>query len=480
MKYNKSMIMDLYELTMAYGYYKARMHEKIVHFDLYFRKIPDKGGYAVFAGLESIIKYVDDFGFDEEDIAYLRGREEFDEEFLSYLLKLKFTGTIRALKEGTVCFPNEPLITISAPIIQAQLLETYLLQIVNHQSLIATKAARIKYAAGKRSVLEMGARRAHGESSSISGARSAYIGGIDGTSNIVADQLYGIPTKGTMAHSWVQMFDDEYIAFKTYANIYPNASIFLVDTYDTINSGIPNAIKVIKEELLPRNIKNYGIRIDSGDLTYLSKKAREILDKEGLQNCKIVVSNALDEYSIQELLHQGAPIDIFGVGERLITAKSDPVFGAVYKLVAIEKNGIIIPKIKVSDNLEKITNPHVKNIYRISDNKGMMQADLITLYDETIDISKPLTIFDPQATWKRKIFTDYKVKQLLNTIFEKGKLVYQLPPLKDIKEYVENQKKYTWDEIKRFDHPHKYYVDLSEKLYNLKQEMLKSQRLINK
>jgi nicotinate phosphoribosyltransferase len=480
MKYNKSMIMDLYELTMAYGYFKAGIHENIVHFDLYFRKIPDRGGYAVFAGLESIVKYLDDFGFDEEDIEYLRNRKEFDEAFLSYLLQLKFTGTMRALPEGTVCFPNEPLVSISAPIIQAQLLETYLLQIVNHQSLIATKAARIKYAAGNRQVLEMGARRAHGESSSISGARAAYLGGIDGTSNIVADQLYGIPTKGTMAHSWVQMFDHEYEAFKTYANIYPHASIFLVDTYDTIHSGIPNAIRVIKEELKPRGVETYGIRIDSGDLTYLSKKARELLDEAGLPECKIVVSNALDEYSIQELLHQGAPIDIFGVGERLITAKSDPVFGAVYKLVAVEKEGVIVPKIKVSDNLEKITNPHLKNIYRIYDQNGMMQADLITIHDETIDLSKPLTIFDPQATWKRKEFINYKVSQLLIPVFVGGKRQYNLPTLLDIKQYVSTQKQQMWDEIQRFDHPHKYYVDLSEKLYNLKQNMLESERIRNK
>jgi nicotinate phosphoribosyltransferase len=474
MKYNKAMIMDFYELTMAYGYFKAGRHEDMVHFDLFFRRIPDGGGYAIFAGLETIIRYVNDFGFDEEDINYLRDRTEFDEEFLDYLLHLSFTGTLRAMKEGNVCFPNEPLLTISAPMIQAQLLETYLLQVINHQSLIATKAARIKYAAKGRAVLEMGARRAHGETSSISGSRAAFIGGIDATSNIVADQLYGIPVKGTMAHSWVQMFQSEYEAFLAYARVYPNSSIFLVDTFDTLKSGIPNAIKVINNVLKPNGYTNYGIRIDSGDLTYLSKKARKMLDEANLQECSIVISNALDEYSIQELLYQGAPIDIFGVGERLITAKSDPVFGAVYKLVAIENDGTIIPKIKISDNIDKITNPHLKNVYRIYDQFGNMQADLVTLKDEMINVKKPLTIFDSLATWKTKTYTKYSIESMLFTIFEEGKLVYQQPTLLEIRSYVKKQTDKMWEEIKRLDHPHKYYVDLSRELYTLKKTMLEN------
>lgn len=475
MKYNKAMIMDLYELTMAYGYFKAGRHEDTVHFDLFFRRIPDQGGYAIFAGLQSILKFIRDFGFDEEDIAYLRDREEFDESFLDYLLNLSFTGDVRAMKEGTIVFPNEPIVSVSAPIIQAQLLETYLLQVVNHQSLIATKASRIKQAAKGRLVLEMGARRAHGESSSITGARSAYIGGIDATSNIVADQLYGIPTRGTMAHSWVQMFPSELDAFVQYANTYPKDSVFLVDTYDTLNSGIPNAIKVIKDVVIPNGGMNYGIRIDSGDLTYLSKKARAMLDEAGLEECKIVISNALDEYSIQELLHQGAPIDIFGVGERLITAKSDPVFGAVYKLVALEKDGTIIPTIKVSDNIQKITNPHVKNVIRIFDPNHKMQADLITLYDEKLETDKPLTIFDPHAIWKQKTYHEFTIEQMLIPMFKDGNFVYQEPSLEDIKTYVKTQIDCMWEEMKRFDHPHKYYVDLSRKLYDLKQNMLLKQ-----
>jgi len=477
MKYNKAMIMDLYELTMAYGYYKAGRQEDIVHFDLFFRRIPDGGGYAIFAGLDSILRFVDDFGFDEEDISYLRGRKEFTEDFLDYLLQLEFTGTIRAMHEGTVIFPNEPLITVSAPIIQAQLLETYLLQVVNHQSLIATKAARIKQAAKGRMILEMGARRAHGESSSITGARAAYIGGIDATSNVVADQLYGIPTQGTMAHSWVQMFDSEYEAFEQYANTYPENSVFLVDTYDTLQSGVPNAIRVIKNILKPKGVNHYGIRIDSGDLTYLSKQSRSMLDAAGLTDCRIVISNALDEYSIQELLHQGAPIDVFGVGERLITAKSDPVFGAVYKLVAMEKNGVIKPTIKVSDNIQKITNPHVKNVYRIFGPNHKMQADLITIYNEQFDTTQPLRIFDPQATWKTKTYHEYTMESLLLPMFEQGKPVYKRPSLKDTKAYVTAQIDCMWEEMKRLDHPHKYYVDLSQQLYDLKQDMLKQQSL---
>lgn len=475
MRYNRTMILDQYELTMAYGYFKANRHTDTVHFDLFFRTIPDQGGYAIFAGLDSIIKYIDNFAFLPEDIAYFREQGLFDEEFLAYLNTLRFTGTIRAMKEGTVVFPNEPLLTVHAPIIEAQLLETYLLQQVNHQSLIATKASRIKVASKGRNVLEMGARRAHGESSSITGARAAYIGGIDASSNIIAEQLYDIPVQGTMAHSWVQMFDTEYDAFVQYAKTYPQDTTLLVDTYDTIRSGIPNAIRVIKEELLPIKAKNYGIRIDSGDLTYLSKKARRMLDEAGLPDCKIIISNALDEYSIQELLHQGAPIDVFGVGERLITAKSDPVFGAVYKLVATEIDGVIKPTIKVSDNIQKITNPHKKNVYRIYGKEHNMQADLITIHDELIDQSQPITIFDPIATWKTKTYKNFTAVNLLHPIVMNGEIVYQSPTLHDIKHYVQDQLSSMWDEMKRLDHPHKYYVDLSDKLHKLKVTMIEQQ-----
>ncbi|MGD9964667.1 MAG: nicotinate phosphoribosyltransferase, partial [Candidatus Izemoplasmatales bacterium] len=395
MNYSKSMIVDFYELTMANGYFLEGKKDKIVYFDLYFRKTPDGGGYSIFAGLETLISFIDNFKFNEEDLQYFRNKKIFSEDFLEYLKNFKFTGDIYSFKEGSIMFPNEPVITIKAKLIEAQIIETYFLQTVNHQSLIATKASRIKNAAQGRKVLEMGARRAHGESSSVLGARAAYIGGIDGTSNVLSDQLYEVPANGTMAHSWVQLFDNEYDAFKAYAKHYPNSCTLLVDTYDTLSSGIPNAIKVIKEILVPIGAKNYAIRIDSGDLTYLAKQARKMFDEAGLKDCKIVVSNALDERLIQTLISQGAPIDLFGVGERLITAKSDPVFGSVYKLVAIEREGKIIPKIKISDNAEKITTPHFKKVYRIYTEDGKAEADLITIFDEKIDFTKPLTIFDP-------------------------------------------------------------------------------------
>lgn len=469
-----TMLTDFYELTMAYGYYKSGRKDEIVCFDLFFRDNPDHGGYSIFAGLESIIQHIQNFRFDDEDIEYLRKREMFSNDFLMYLKELRFTGDVESFLEGSVMFPYEPIVTIKAPIIEAQLLETYLLQVVNHQSLIATKASRIKQSAKDRLVLEMGARRAHGASSSVLGARAAAIGGIDATSNVLADQLYGVKALGTMAHSWVQLFDSEYEAFKTYAEIYPNNCTLLVDTYDTLRKGIPNAIKVIKEVLVPRNADNYSIRIDSGDLTYLTKKARKMLDDAGLTKCRIVVSNALDEYLIKDLLNQGAPIDIFGVGERLITAKSDPVFGAVYKLAATSKNGIIQPTIKISENVDKITTPHHKKVYRIVDENGKFDADLITLHDEVLDESKPLTIFDPKHPWKSKKFTSYRLIPMLEPIFVNGSLVYKEPLLSEIIAYAQQQKDNLWDEVKRFEHPHKYYVDLSKPLFDLKQKMIQT------
>ncbi len=475
---NESMLIDYYEFTMANGYFNSPHKDTTVVFDLFFRKIPSSGGYAIMAGLASIIEYINDLTFTDEDIAYLRGKKMFSEGFLDYLKDFKFSGDIYAVEEGTPIFPGEPIITIKANAVEAQLLETYLLLTINHQSLIATKASRIKHAAGKRLVIEMGARRAHGVSSANLGARAAYIGGADSTSNTLSDRLYNVPAAGTMAHSWIQMYENEYDAFKHYAELYPNQATFLVDTYDTLKSGVPNAIKVIKDVLVPKGYKKYAIRIDSGDLTYLSKQARQMLDDAGLKNCKIVASNALDENLISALINQGAPIDVFGVGERLITAKSDPVFGGVYKLSAIESNGVITPKIKISDNPAKITTPHFKTLYRIFDKKtDKACADLITVYDETIDESKPLTLFDPTHTWQQQTFTDYYVKKLLVPIYKNGELVYDMPDLQTIRKRREQNLAQLWDEVKRFDFPHQYYVDLSEKLWNLKHELIKKHKI---
>lgn len=470
---NEAMVIDFYELTMAYGYFKAGKKDEEVIFDLFFRKVPDNGGYVVFAGLESIINYIRDFAFNEEDIEYLRSRNMFDEKFLVYLSELRFTGDMFAFKEGSMVFPNEPLIIVKAPIIEAQLIETFLLQAINHQSLIATKASRIKQATKNRIVLEMGARRAHGVSSGLYGARSAYIGGVDGTSNVIADQLFGVKALGTMAHSWIQMFDTEYEAFKVYAETYPESSAFLVDTYDTLKSGVPNAIKVIKDVLLPKGVESFSVRIDSGDLTYLAKKTRKMLDEAGLKQCKIVVSNSLDEYTITTLLNQNAPIDLFGVGERLITAKSDPVLGSVYKLTGIVEGDSVVPKIKISDNIEKITTPHFKQVYRIYQESGKAEADLITVFDEPVSNDVPLTIFDEMASWKTKTFEKFQVKPMLNQIVKQGVIKYDYPTLESIKTYSLSQKETLWDEVKRFNNPHRYYVDLSKKLWDVKQALLK-------
>ncbi|MFH5882625.1 nicotinate phosphoribosyltransferase [Liberiplasma polymorphum] len=480
-KINETMLIDFYEFTMANGYFESGFKDQIVYFDLFFRSIPNSGGYAVMAGLKSIVEYVEELSFSDDDIAYLRKRKLFSEGFLTFLKTFEFTGDIYAVKEGTVIFPNEPVISVRATAIEAQLIETYLLLAVNHQSLIATKASRLKYAAKDRLIIEMGARRAHGVSSANLGARAAYIGGADLTSNTYADRHLDIPASGTMAHSWVQLFDSELEAFKAYARIYPNNTTFLVDTYNTLKSGIPNAIKVMKEDLVPKGVNTFAIRIDSGDLTYLSKKARKMLDEAGLPMCKIIASNALDEYLIKALLDQGAPIDVFGVGERLITSKSDPVFGGVYKLVALEEDGVVKPKIKISDNPNKITVPHFKKLYRIY-NKDTKKAcaDVLTIHDEIIDESKPLTLFDPDYTWKKTTYENFTAVNLLIPVFQKGKCVYPLPTVKEVRNYCLEQLNTLWDESRRFEFPHKYYVDLSEKLWQTKMDLIKQHTNNNK
>ncbi|MBE6549343.1 MAG: nicotinate phosphoribosyltransferase [Ruminococcaceae bacterium] len=477
-KRNLTMLCDFYELTMINGYHKAGMSDKIVYFDVFFRKNPDGGGYAVAAGLEQIIEYIQDLHFTEEDIEYLRNKKYFSEEFLEYLKDFRFSGDIWAIPEGTVVFPGEPLMTVRAPVMEAQFIETYLLMMINHQSLIATKASRLARAAKGRAISEFGSRRAQGADGAILGARAAYIGGCGSTACTIADEAFGVPVTGTMAHSWVQMFDTEYEAFKTYCEIYPENATLLIDTYNVLESGVPNAIRAFKEVLLPKGITKCAVRIDSGDITYLTKKVRAMLDKEGLENCKIVVSNSLDEYIIRELIRQGACVDAFGVGERLITAKSDPVFGGVYKLCAIEdENGNIKPKIKISENVGKITTPHFKKIYRLRGKEtGKAEADLICVYDETVDDSKPIELFDPQHTWKRKILENFTAEELQAKIFENGELVYKLPAINDIREHCKKEIEGMWDEVRRFTNPHNYYVDLSQKLWDIKNEMLSAYR----
>ena len=471
---NLTMLCDFYELTMGNGYFVSGMQDRMTYFDVFFRDVPDGGGFAIAAGLEQIIDYVQKLHFDEEDIAYLRGRGIFDEAFLEYLRNFKFTGDIWAVPEGTPIFPREPIFTIRAPAIQAQLLETYLLLEFNHQSLIATKANRICRAADGRAVLEFGSRRAQGIAGAVTGARAAFIGGCAGTACTVSDQIYGVPAAGTMAHSWVQMFDSEYDAFVTYCKAYPTNAVLLVDTYNTLKSGIPNAIRAFNEVLRPMGITKCGIRLDSGDMAYLTQKARVMLDEAGWPECTITVSNSLDERLITELFRQGAKIDAFGVGERLITSKSTPVFGGVYKLCAVEDDeGTIIPKIKVSENVGKITNPGFKKFYRFYNREtGMAEADYICMHDETVDDSQPLEICDPHARWKRKTMENFRAYEMMVPIFKNGELVYKLPTLKEIKTYCAYQVSTLWPEVKRFDYPHQYYVDLSPKLMELKDKML--------
>lgn len=477
---NYTMLCDFYELSMANGYFQTPLRDRITYFDIFFRRVPDGGGFAIAAGLEQVIQYIQNLHFTEEDIEYLRGKGGFTPAFLDYLRNFKFTGDIWAVPEGTPIFPGEPILTVRAPAVQAQFIETYLLLELNHQSLIATKANRIVRAAAGRPVAEFGSRRAQGASGAIFGARVSYIAGCAGTACVQADRDFGVPATGTMAHSWVQMFPDEYTAFKTYCELYPNNATLLVDTYNVLRSGVPNAIKVFKEVLEPKGITKCAIRIDSGDLAYLSRKARKMLDAAGLTQCKIVASNSLDEYLIRDLLVQGAQLDSFGVGERMITSKSDPVFGCVYKLAAIEdENGVIIPKIKVSENASKITTPHFKKVYRLYDNEsGEAFADVMCLYDEEIDDTQPIELFDPENTWKKKYFSNFTARCILEPIFRGGQLVYQIPSIEESRTYCSEQIERLWEEVKRFENPHRYYVDLSPKLWRIKNDMLEEMRKI--
>ncbi|WP_346870255.1 nicotinate phosphoribosyltransferase [Clostridium sp. UBA5119] len=472
-KRNLSMLTDFYQLTMGNGYLKKGMKDRIAYFDMFFRKIPDNGGYVIIAGLEQFIEYINTLSFTEEDISFLRERGIFSEGFLEYLRDFKFQCDIWAIPEGTVVFPNEPIITVRGPIPQGQLIETMLLLTINHQSLIATKASRVVRASQGRNVLEFGSRRAQGYDGALLGARAAYIGGCFGTACTMVEELYGIPSLGTMAHSWVQSFHSEYEAFKAYAEVYPTSSVLLVDTYNTLKSGIPNAIRVAKEILEPKGNRLKGIRLDSGDIAYLSKAARKMLDEAGMEDCKITASNSLDEYLISDLLLQGAEIDIFGVGENLITSKSNPVFGGVYKLVAIESENKLESKIKLSENPEKVTNPGFKKLYRFYHKKtNKAVGDLLTLRDEVVDESKPYILFHPVHTWKKTILTDYYVKELQVKVFDKGQCVYSCPSIQKIREYCKGQVETLWEESLRLKNPHNYYVDLSEELWTLKYDLI--------
>ena len=469
---NLSMLSDFYEFTMAAGYFENGMKDQVAVFDAFYRKNPDGGGYAIFAGLNDVIDFIKNLHFTEDDIEYFRQTENFSEEFLEYLSNFKFTGDVWAFPEGSVMFPGEPIITVKAPIIECSIIETYLLLSMNFNSLIATKTNRIVSSARGRLVMEFGARRAQGADASITGARAAFISGAPLTSNTYSSQKYGFKAAGTMAHSWIQAFDSEYEAFKTYAKMYPDNCILLIDTYDTLESGLVNAMKVFKEELVPKGLKG-GVRIDSGDLAYLSKEVRKRLDENGLEDFTIVASNSLDEFKIESLLAQGAQIDSFGIGERLITAKSDPVFGGVYKLVAMEKDGDMKAKIKVSENVEKITTPGFKKVYRLYDKKtGKAEADYIALAEEKVDDSKPMVIFDPLFTGKMKKMKDFRAREMQVQIFDKGELVYEEPSLEEIAEYRKEEVASLWDEVKRYDSPHNYYVDLSQDLWNLKQKLI--------
>ena len=474
-KINLTMLTDFYELTMANGYFETGMADDIAYFDMFFRSVPDGGGFAVMAGVEQMIDYLDNLKFTDKDIDFLRSKGMFCEEFLEYLRNFKFSCDVWAVPEGTPIFPQEPIVTVKGPIIQAQFVESMILLLINHQSLIATKANRIVRSAKGRSVMEFGTRRAHGTAAAVYGARAAYIGGCIGTACTISDRDDGIAALGTMAHSWVQMYENEYEAFKKYAEIYPDNCVLLVDTYNVLKSGVPAAIRVFKE-MKPSKM---GIRIDSGDVTYLTKQARKMLDDAGFEECSIVVSNSLDEYIIRDVLLEGACINSFGVGERLITAKSEPVFGGVYKLAAVEDDeGNIIPKIKVSENVEKITIPHFKKVYRFyGRDTGKAIADLITLHDEQVDDSQNLEIFDPMATWKKKTVYNFTARELLVPVFLKGKRVYDSPTLPEIQAYCRQQVDTLWDEVKRFDNPHKYVVDLSRKLWDIQQCLLRTSQM---
>lgn len=471
-KRNLTMLTDFYELTMANGYFKSGYENTVAYFDMFFRDVPDNGGFAIMAGVEQLVKYLSNLVFTDEDIEYL-GCRGFDEKFLKYLKNFRFSCDVWAIPEGTPIFPGEPIVKVRGPVIQAQFIETMLLICINHQSLIATKANRVVRAAGDRPVMEFGSRRAQGFDGAIYGARAAYIGGVAGSACTICDEMFGVPALGTMAHSWVQLFDREYDAFCAYANEYPDACTLLVDTYNTLKSGIPNAIRAFNDILVPLGKRPQGVRIDSGDIAYLSRKARKMLDEAGFEDCKIVASNSLDEYIISDMIRQDARVDSFGVGERLITSSSSPVFGGVYKLCAVEKDGRTVPKIKLSENVAKITTPGNKKVYRLYDNEsGKAIADLITLADETLDTDKPYELFDPNFTWKRKTITDFYARELLEPIFVNGKCVYKAPDIKTLQRYCKEQVDTLWDEVKRFDNPHNYYVDLSQMLWDEKQRLL--------
>lgn len=476
-KRNLSMLMDLYEMTMANGYFSQENNDTRVVFDVFYRKNPDQGGFAIFVGLEQIIEYVENLHFDDEDIEYLRSLDLFQDDFLDYLKHFRFGGDIYSFPEGTIMYPNEPILSVVAPLIDAQLIETAILTQINHQSLIATKTQRIVKAAAGRAVSDFGARRAHNVDAAVYGARAAYIGGANSTATVLAGQHFGIPVSGTMAHSWVMYFKDEYEAFKNYAMKYPDATVLLIDTYDVIHSGVPNAIRVAKEVLEPLGKRLKGVRLDSGDLAYLSKKVRKMLDDEGLKDCKIIVSNSLDEYTIASLMMQGACIDSFGVGERLITAKSDPVFGAVYKIVAVEEEGRYKPRIKVSETVEKITNPGRKKVYRVYCKEGNAIADLIAGENEQIDMNHPYRYVDPEKPWKNRYFTDCTVKELQRLVVKNGERVEKEKKLEEIREYVKLQlEKEIWPEEQRFENPHKHYIDMTPEYYEMKISLLHDTR----
>lgn len=471
---NLTMLTDFYEITMANGYFENKIGDTVSYFDVFFRDVPENGGFAIMAGIEQLIEYLKNLHFDEDDIEYLRGKKLFCDDFLEYLRGFKFACDVWGIPEGTPIFPGEPVLTVRGPAIQAQFVETMVLICINHQSLIATKASRIVRAADGRPVMEFGSRRAQGFDGAIYGARAAFIGGCCGTACTITDKEMGTPALGTMAHSWIQMFDSELEAFRAYAKSYPEGTTLLVDTYNVLKSGVPNAITVFKE-MRARGEKPAGIRIDSGDITYLSKRARQMLDAEGFAEVKIVASNSLDEYIIRDILLQGAKIDSFGVGERLITSKSEPVFGGVYKLAAIERNGKIIPKIKVSENVTKITNPGFKEVWRLYDNiTGKAIADVLTLRGEEIDESKPYEIFDPEHTYKKKLLTNFTAKKLMVQLFSAGECVYKSPTVAQIKAYCAEQLDTLWEELKRFEYPHKYYVDLSRELWEIKNTLLEN------
>lgn len=475
--FNLSMLADFYEFTMANGFLENGMKDKIAYFDMFYRSVPDDGGFAIMAGVEQLIHYLENLRFTDLDIEYFKSKGIFNEEFLEYLKNFKFECDVWAIPEGTPIFPSEPIVVVRGPVLQAQIIETMVLLTINHQSLIATKSNRIVRAAEGRTVMEFGSRRAQGYTGAILGARASYIGGAIGTACTIVDRDYGIPALGTMAHSWVQIFPTELDAFRAYARTYPDSCTLLVDTYDTLREGIPNAIKVFNEEIVPRGYRPKGVRIDSGDLAYLSKEARLMLDEAGFEDCQIVASGGLDEYVINDLIDQEAEIDSFGVGERLITARSESVFGGVYKLTSVERDGDIVPKIKISENVEKITTPGFKQVQRIYDKEtGKARADVVTMFDEEIDESKPYEIFHPVHTWKKKTLTNFKVKKLLVPIFEKGKLVYENPSIGEIQEFCKNEIFTLWPEVTRFENPHEYIVDLSHDVWKMKDDLLKEHK----